>query len=197
MKLPNVTLIALTSKDFEGHKKALDYSSRGIEFGDKKIIWDESIPNIDIWNYKIIYELPSYVKTDYCILIHADGYIINPELWSASWLDYDYIGAPWPLPKDDFSYRDEVGGLVRVGNSVSLRSKRLMEAVAESPKEYFWSFKDKYGNTNEDGFICCHNSERLRRLGLKIAPLEVAKYFSKEHEIEENKDIKTFAFHSL
>jgi len=47
LQLPNVTLILLTSKDFEGAKRAVDKSCEGIEFGAVKIIWDEKIKNID------------------------------------------------------------------------------------------------------------------------------------------------------
>lgn len=193
LTLPNVTLIALTNKDFEGHKKALDYSCRGIEFGAVKLIWDEKIKNIDGWNYKIIYELHNYVQTDYAILIHADGYVIRPEAWREEFLEYDYIGAPWPLPVDDYSYKTPAGELVRVGNSVSLRSKKILELPSKLELEW----RSYYGNTNEDGFLCCHNRDILKEHGIKFAPLEVAKYFSKEHEIPENKGIDTFAFHSL
>lgn len=191
IKLPNVTLIALTNKDFEGHKHAIDMSCMGIEFGAVKIIWDEKCTSIDEWNGKIIQDLHKYVDTSHALLIHADGYVINPLQWRDEWLKYDYIGAPWPLPQDDYSYKDELGGLIRVGNSVSLRSKRLMELA--STREW----KPYFGNTNEDGFICCHNRIWLEEQKCRFAPLQVAKYFSKEHEIPENEGLETFAFHSL
>lgn len=189
LNLPQVTLIALTNKDFEGHKKAIDKSCEGIEFGAVKIIWDEECTSISKWNEKIIYDLPMYVDTDFAMLIHADGYVINPFLWRGEFLNYDFVGAPWPLPNDGFSYRTESGRLVRVGNSVSLRSKKLMDLIATRPMEYH------YGNNNEDGQICCWNREWLESQGCKFAPLEVAVHFSKEHEIPENVGIKTFAFH--
>lgn len=191
ISLPQITLITLTNKDFEGHKKALDISCKDINFGAVKLIWDEKIEGIDQWNWKVIYDLPWYIKTTHALLIHADGYIIHPEKWNPKWLEYDYIGAPWPLPTDDYSYKSESGKIQRVGNSISLRSKKLMTLIARRKWGRF------HGNTNEDGFICCHNREWLESQGCKFAPLEVAKYFSKEHEIEENKDIIPFAFHSL
>jgi hypothetical protein len=197
LKLPDVTLILLTNRDFRGAKAAIDISSAEIEWGDAKIIWDEKITGIDEWNRKIIYELPKYVDTSHAMLIHQDGYVINPQLWNPEWLELDYIGAPWPLPQDDYSYRDDLGRLQRVGNSVSLRSKELMRAVALTRDSYFWSFKEKYGNTNEDGYISCHNRSLLEELGCKFATLEQAVHFSKEHEIPENKDITTFAFHQV
>lgn len=191
ISLPQVTLVALTNRKFEEHKKAIDKSCEGIDFGAVKLIWDEKCTSIDIWNYKIIYELPSYIDTEFALLIHGDGYVVNPQAWQDTFLAFDYIGAPWPLPVDNFSYRDESGEIVRVGNSVSLRSKKLMDLI----KTREW--KSYYGNTNEDGFICCHNRKWLESQGCKFAPLEVAKYFSKEHEIPENVGIETFAFHSL
>jgi len=191
IKLPNVTLIALTNKDFQGHLDAIHKSTEQIDFGGVKLIWDEKITSIDDWNKKIIYDLTNYVSTDFALLIHADGYVINPTLWRDEWLEYDYIGAPWPFPSDNYSYRDTDGNIVRVGNSVSLRSKKLMDLIATRP------WKSYYGNTNEDGFICCHHRKWLEEQGCKFAPLEVAVHFSKENEIPENVGLQTFMFHSL
>lgn len=193
LHLPNITLIALTNKDFEGHKRALDKSCEGIEWGAVKLIWDEKITSIDDWNRKIIYELHNYVDTDFAMLIHADGYVINPQAWKDEFLAYDYIGAPWPLPTDDYSYRTPSGELIRVGNSVSIRSRRLLEAPTRLKLEW----KSYYGNTNEDGKLCVEWRDILKQHGVKYAPLEVAKYFSKEWEIPENVGINTFAFHQV
>ena len=198
LKLPNVTLICLTNKDLEGHKRAIDRSCEGIEWGGVKIIWDEKITGIDDWNKKIVYELGNYVDTDFAMLVHGDGYVVRPEAWQEDFLHYDYIGAPWPLPgrdipDDGYSYRTPNGDIARVGNSVSIRSRKLLNL----PRELNLEWRSFYGNTNEDGFLCCHNREILEENGIKFAPLEAAKYFSKEHEIEENKGIETFAFHSL
>jgi hypothetical protein len=191
ISLNEVTLICLTNKDFEGHKQAIDNSCRHIDFGDIKIIWDEKCNSIDEWNRKIIQGLYKYVDTSHAFLIHADGYVNNPFAWDDKWLEYDYIGGPWPLPTDDYSYRDEEGDIVRVGNSVSLRSKRLMERVAQ------FEWKPYYGNTNEDGFISVHHRKQLEKEGFKFAPLEEAVKFSIEHRLPEHSGIIPFAFHSL
>ena len=193
LKLPDITLICLTNRNFEAHKEAIDKSCEGIEWGGVKIIWDEKCNTIDEWNRKIIYELWKYVDTNYAMLIHADGYVINPEMWNPDWLDYDYIGAPWPLPKDDYSYLDDQGRLQRVGNSISLRSKRILQL----PRQLGFEWKSYYGNTNEDGFLCCHHRSELEEHGMKFAPLEVAVHFSKEYEIPENVGLSTFAFHTI
>lgn len=193
LDLPQITLIALTGKDFEGHKKAIDESCKDINFGGVKLIYDYKLTSIDLWNKAIIYELHNYVDTDFALLIHADGYVRDASEWRSRFLEYDYIGAPWPLPIDNFSYRDELGEIVRVGNSVSLRSKRIMELPTKLELEW----RPFFGNTNEDGFLCCHHRQILMQYGIKFAPLEIAAHFSKEHEIPENKDLSTFAFHSL
>ena len=193
LHLPEITIIALTNKDFEGHKKALDESCKDIVWGGAKIIWDETITSIDDWNRKVVFELTDYVSTPFALLIHADGYVVDRSAWRQEFLDYDYVGAPWPLPIDDYSYRDPEGNLIRVGNSVSLRSKRLLDL----PRKLNLEWREYFGNTNEDGFLCVHNHKVLEENGCRFAPLEVAKYFSKEHEIEENKSIKTFAFHQV
>lgn len=210
LNLPSVTLIAMGSVDITGMANALEVSSEEINFGAVKLVshkcprftntsrkntirfdYVAPITSINQWNYEIIYNLHKFVDTEHAILIHADGYVIRPDLWREEFLSYDYIGAPWPLPTDDYSYRSESGKIQRVGNSVSLRSKRLMELVATR------EWKAYYGNTNEDGFICCHNREWLEEQGMRFAPLEVAVHFSKEHDIPENEGVETFAFHSL
>lgn len=192
LKLPNVTLIALTNKDYEGHAEAIRHSCEGIEWGAVKLIFDYTCTSIDIWNYKIIYELHNYVQTDFALLIHADGYIQNSSCWRDEFLEYDYVGAPWPLPTDAYSYRTPTGEVVRVGNSVSLRGRKILELPAKLKLEW----KPYYGNTNEDGYLCVHNREILKQHGVNFAPLDVAKYFSREHSIPENEGIETFAFHA-
>lgn|SRR3990167_4972241 len=193
LSLPDVTLISLTGKNFDAHEVAFEYSCRNIDFGAVKIIYDFKIKTIDDWNYKVIFDLWKYVDTSHAMLIHSDGYVINPEIWTNDWLFYDYIGAPWPMPNDSYSYRDEQGNIIRVGNSVSLRSKKIMLY----PTLYEFEWKSYFGNTNEDGYLCVHNRKKLEQLGCKFAPIGEAKHFSKEHEIPENEGLKTFAFHSI
>lgn len=192
LKLPEITLVAVTDINIPAHKEALDKSCEGIEWGAVTLLTPE-LGSIDAWNKYIIYELYSYISTEFCMLIHSDGYVINPHVFQEGFLDYDYVGAPWPLPIDEYSYRTPRGELVRVGNSVSLRSKKILEL----PTKLGLEWKSYYGNTNEDGFLCVHNRDSLKENGMKFAPLEVAVHFSKEHEIPENQGIETFAFHTV
>lgn len=192
LQLPNVTLIAMTSVNLEGHYKALEYSSKDIEWGAVKLITQLPLNNIDEWNHAIVYDLRRFVDTDFCMLIHADGFVVNPESWRDEFLQYDFIGAPWPLPTDRYSYRTPDGEIIRVGNSVSIRSKALLEL----PYQMEVAWRSYFGNTNEDGFLTVHNRRLFQHYGARYAPLSVAKYFSREREIPENEDVdKPFAFH--
>ena len=125
------------------------------------------------------------------MVVHADGFIVHPEMWQDEFLDYDYIGSPWPIPKDDITYRDINGNLCRVGNSVGIRSRRLVNF----PKEANLPFEPDHGSLNEDGFLCVKNHHLIEAAGMKIAPLEVAKYFAHETMIPEIEGITPFAFH--
>lgn len=190
LKLPKVTLVAFGSTNVDGMNAALDYSSQDIEWGDVKLI-TQKCDGIDEWNRAIVFDMGSYIETPYALLIHPDGFVVNPESWNPDWLKYDYIGAPWPLPTDDYSYRDKKGKIQRVGNSVSLRSKKLMDL----PKKLNLEWKEYHGNTNEDGYICVNMRHEFEKAGCKFAPLDVAKYFSHETMIPEIKGITPFAFH--
>lgn len=191
IKLPNVTLVAVGNTQIEGMKKALEYSCSGIEWGEVSLIKPTNVKNIDDWSRFIVFELGEAITTDYALLIHPDGFVVHPELWDWNWLNYDFIGSPWPLPTDDYSYRDVDGDIVRVGNSVSLRSKKLLDL----PKKLGLEWREYYGNMHEDGFICCHNRHILEEHGCKFAPLEIAAKFGREVPIPENENIDTFVFH--
>ena len=204
--IPNLTLIAVATKDLEKTAMALRYSKSEINFGAVKLLahykpWNvgeeieysriKPFRNVDDWGKFIIYDLHNYVETDFIMLIHADGFIVNPKLWNADFLNYDYIGSPWPIPKDPISYRDGMGTLYRVGNSVSVRSKKLLQlpSILKLPWEPF------NGMYNEDGFLCVKHRKTLEREGVCFAKLDDAKHFAHERMLPETQNLKPFAFH--
>jgi len=206
LNLENITLIAVTSVKIPQTVKALMYSCNKIKFGSVKLVTDancvgvpsyievvkcDKISNIDEWNYFIIYELGKYIDTEFAILIHDDGFIVNPESWRDEFLHYDYIGAPWPLPTDSFSFRDINNEIIRVGNSVSLRSKKLIDLPVKLNLEW----RPFHGFYNEDGYICVNYRHIYIEHGMKFADIDIAKYFSHETMIPELVGIKPFAFH--
>jgi len=207
IQLPNVTLIALTSVRIPETIKALEFSCQGVNFGKVKLASDikpdnlpdfiiheytEKSSNIDEWNYNIIYNLSKHIDTEFALLIHDNGFVVNPDSWKDEFLKYDYIGAPWPLPSDTFSYRDNTNNVIRVGNSVSLRSKKLLDVPIKLNLEW----KPFHGFTNEDGFICVNYRHKYLEEGCKFADINFAKYFSHESMIPEIVGIKPFVFHN-
>ena len=215
LALPEVTLVAMTSVNIDETIRAMLYSMRnagGIAFGDAVLITHEKperlpsciryahideLKNIDDFNYHMVYDLGDYIETDYAMVVHADGFVVHPEKWRRDFLDYDFIGSPWPLPDegDTTSYRDINGNLHRVGNSVSIRSKRLMDFPKKNNVP--WVGEYAFGKMwyNEDGFICTKIRHLLEADGMRIAPLELAVYFGHETMIPEIKGITPFCFH--
>ena len=162
--LDNITLVCMTSVNISESIKALQFSSKDIVFNKVKFISDKKpdnlpsgiifeytspINNIDEWNHRVVYDLDDYIDTDFMILIHDDGFIVNSNSWKNDFFDYDYIGAPW----DHEILLDEHGKKIMVGNSVSLRSKKLLSI----PKKKSMPWIKYDGNTNEDTQICVWN----------------------------------------
>ncbi|WP_242826796.1 DUF5672 family protein [Butyrivibrio sp. NC3005] len=208
LQLPDVTLVAVTSVKIKATIKAMKYSMERVDFKDAVLVTHrkplglpsnirfgkiEKLDNIDKFNYDMVYELYKYVNTSHIMLVHYDGFVVNPESWRDEFLDYDYIGAPWPIPPSDdkITFRDPDGKLIRVGNSVGIRSKKLLEA----PSKLNIPWQSFYGWYNEDGFLCCHHHKELEEYGLKFAPIEVARYLSQEQQMPETLGIVPFAFH--
>ena len=198
----------MSSIDIDKTISALEYSSNGIEYASVKLITDckpnylpdniefcfiDKISSIDQYSYNMIYKLGDYIDTEFALVVQADGYVINPSSWRDEFLNYDYIGAPFAMPTDNFSYRDIYGNIFRVGNGgFSLRSKKLIDL----PNKLNLEWKPFHGFYNEDGFICAMNRHIYEDNGCKFAPIDVAKYFSHESEIPEISEIKKpFGFH--
>ena len=108
LSLPDVTLVAVSSIDLDGTLFALSASSYEIDFAEVKFLTSEpiqptnpkikveQIPRLDIWGYSkfIIQDLNRYINTTHCLVIQADGFVLNPHKWQKDFLKYDYIGAP-------------------------------------------------------------------------------------------------------
>lgn len=207
IELDNVTLVSMSSVDIEKTIQALEYSCNSIKYNSVKLISHEipenlpsyikfcfinKISNIDEYSYNMIYKLGEYIDTEFALIVQSDGYVINPSSWKNMFLEYDYVGAPFPIPKDNFSYRDINDNIFRVGNGgFSLRSKKLIDL----PNKLNLEWKPFHGIYNEDGFICAMNRHIYERNGCKFAPIDVAKYFSHETFIEEINGIIPFGFH--
>jgi hypothetical protein len=207
LKLENVTLVAMSSVDMDNTIKAILDSCTGIQYGAVKLISHvkpanlpasidfcliDKISSIDEYSYHMIYSLDKYIDTEFALTIQADGYVVNPASWRNEFLQYDYIGAPFALPRDHFSYRDINNKIFRVGNGgFSLRSKKLIAL----PNKLQLPWKAFHGHYNEDGFICAMNRHIYEANDCRFAPIDVAKYFSHEAPMPEIEGITPFGFH--
>jgi hypothetical protein len=126
-----------------------------------------------------------YLDNDYVLVVQDDGHIINPELWDDEFLNYDYIGAPWPLESKWIDgFRDEISERMwrvlpknRVGNGgFSLRSKKYLEFSSKFSSCEGWG---------EDEFLCQIHYEKAIDFGIKFAPFELALKFSYENALQE------------
>ena len=151
------------------------------------------------YNKYVLYKLFNHVVSSHCLLIQADGYVINGSIWTDDFLKYDYIGAPWPV--ENKRYVDPFGNHQRVGNGgFSLRSKKLLQVPLkiDIPWEVnVGEFYKHFGQRaySEDGNICVHNRHLFENEGCIFAPLGVALSFSRELAIPERADEPTLGFH--
>ena len=161
---------------FEPHQ-VLIFSDRQAPWGDLPIIPTPALAGTDDYNRLIVGALPEHLRSDFCIVLQYDGFVINPAEFSPHFFHYDYIGAPWP----HFAS-------MKVGNGgFSWRSRKLVEAAAALPYEDL-SFA-------EDLFICRQERPRLEQdHGIRFAPPELAAHFSVESV---GVPFPTFGFHGI
>lgn len=204
-QIPTVSLVAVACTKVEETIEAMRKCQSQMTFNRSVLFTHEDIQpeGIDVvkidkldyrgYNEFVAMKLWQYIGTDYVLLVQNDGYILNASKWENEWFKYDYIGAGWPVPDDNETYRTPNGRLVRVGNGgFSLRSRKLLRA----PTILGLEFSDKgTGFPHEDGFLCVHNGDLLEDNGINFAPLSVAVKFSRELPIPELRDRNTFGFH--
>lgn len=198
--LPDVTLIAISgfAADVEPAQAALIFSAEAIDFGAVKLlacnpprrpapgIEHHSIEGLDWVGYNrfVLHRLLEYVDTPYCLLVQSDGFVLNAENWDDAFLDYDYIGAPWPAAFNTIG---------RVGNGgFSLRSRRLLELTR------MLAFGDSIvAPKAEDIWIGHHAHDWLTQQGVRFPDVSLAMRFAMELPVEEGPvDLtRTFGFH--
>jgi Protein of unknown function (DUF5672) len=191
LSLPNVTLIAVSSVELDETLLALSISSHEIEFGEVKFLTSDSIvpvnprikveqiPQLDFRSYSkfMLQDLHRYVSTSYCLVIQADGFILNPYRWQDRFLDYDYIGAPWPQELTLHPI-EQVLDMKKnqVGNGgFSLRSKKLL---LETAKIDFDSLK--FPSFSEDLVLGHFLLDQMLSAGIKFPQPQLAAQFSVE-----------------
>lgn len=188
-RLPDVTLVAVTSVALRPTVDALQASMRQAEFADVILLSDRRPPvtapaidwrRIDPLASRADYSrfmlrgLADHVATSHALCIQWDGFVLNGDAWKPEFLDYDYIGAVWPQFDDDHN----------VGNGgFSLRSKRLLTACRSLPFA---------GSQAEDIVISRVFRKSLEDQGIRFAPASLARKFAYERTASTGKE---FGFH--
>jgi hypothetical protein len=156
------------------------------------------VPQLNYCDYSrfCVEELGAHVKTDFCLTVQLDGFMVNPDRWEDAFFEYDYIGAPWAT-----TLKRRLPERYRVGNGgFSLRSRRLLEAAGklrwnrdwrdfrfpvDSDDKLSWiPFRYRLGKHawgNEDCFLAWVAREELDAKGIQFAPVEIARRFSVQH----------------
>lgn len=176
------TVATITNVHIEGHIHAILKTASALPYKSQKLIlcpskpklpsdirW-QSVPEFKDWKFPnslnlfLVKRLADFVDTDYLIYVQDDGYARNRDRWSDAFLEYDYIGAPWPIEWNLSHY---------VGNGgFSLRSRQLLSLCQFGP--------EPSGPEAEDVHICRTHREWFEQHRCIFAPPEVAIHFSIE-----------------
>jgi hypothetical protein len=192
LALPTVSLCAVSSVNLDATLSALRASLDQIDFAQCLLFTDHGPrtvdPRIQIvriprirsacdYSKFMLEELADYVKTDHCLIVQWDGFILDALQWKSEFLHYDYVGAPWPK----FGLGEDVGN-----GGFSLRSRRLLEACRDP---------EFVRGDAEDVAICRVNRRFLEgKHELRFADRTVAEHFAFERNVPAN---KTFGFHGI
>ena len=181
LELKDVTLIIVDCVDYTRAKRALDRCMKLCGFKEAKILTHftvedscavkiEPLTSMREYSDFMVRRLGDYFSTSHVLVAQYDGFIVNPRSWSDEFLDYDYIGAPWPkslLKTSDPTHDVGNGGF-------SLRSKKLYEALSGLALDT---------THPEDVTICQWQRPRLEELGIRFAPNKLAARFSYENDV--------------
>lgn len=191
LNLDQVTLLCIENRSPDLAMFAINKCIKSVQFKKIVLVTDLGIPyeypsNIELvqapeikttkdYSDYLLSDLTSIIEGTHVLVIQWDSFVTNTDLWDSDYLEYDYIGAPWPHHPDS-----------PVGNGgFSLRSVKLIKAL-QDPR-----IIKKHP---EDQAICIVNKYLLEsELDIKIAPLELASQFA----IERGSWKDCFGFHGF
>ena len=192
LRLPTVTLCAAASVNVDATLGALRSCLDQIDVAECLFFTDAEPPGVPPeirvvpippilsalgYSQFLLGEFIDHVRSEHCLIVQWDGFVLDARRWDPAFLAYDYIGAPWPQFGDG---RD-------VGNGgFSLRSKRLL-AACRDPHFRF--------THPEDVAICRLNRDLLEaEHGIRFAERPIAERFAFERE---RPAAPTFGFHGI
>lgn len=203
LTLPNVTLLAIDTVDPLRTIKAMRYSLLQAKFADAVLVTDRKKFSLDMvrtiggrgridqitvhfvepgprsdYERQIVAELPRWFHTHFCLFQEWDSAIVNAAAWNPVWLQYDFIGAPWPYKFHETGFEpcDEHNC---VGNGgFSFRSLRFCQKTGDL---FRMLGQPKEAVQLSDAWICRTIRTKLEAAGMKFAPEDEALTFSCEN----------------
>jgi SAM-dependent methyltransferase len=164
--------------------------------------------NYHEYGWFMMFALWRVVTTEFALVVQEDGWVVNADNWRDEFLGFDYIGAPIHLAKIDtpqgtywrnrFAWADEMDKPGHVVTPIqnggfSLRSRRFMralidhphirveipppDAVEGDPLRMHWQHNALLEDVQLSGVL----RPALEAVGMRFAPLELARSFSIEH----------------
>lgn len=212
IKLPNVTLFGIDCFKPKLAIMAMERSRHHVQFAETVLLTDTSkhalgsvkgfrivhhaerdirvsLPRATHYKVPLDYELASlcepsrHVLTSHLLYVEWDAGVLNAYAWDDSWLEYDFIGAPWP-PHYEPGWPLCDGHTNSVGNfGFSLRSVKFCDLTRKAVEK----FKDHPEHGPQmvvsDMFACRAIRWWLEEQGVKFAPDNVAARFSCENRV--------------
>ena len=187
--MKNITMVAIEWQWYDLTKYAIEHSLNHINPSEVLIISDREIlpgarhvimpPVNGMAEYAnlMLKGVAEHINTDHALYVQWDGLANNQDMWTDDFLNYDYIGAPWPWKPEGEN----------VGNGgFSLRSRRLLDFIANSSTVSLTPEEP----VAEDAVIAGHK-QHLEQHGFSFAPTALAEQFS--FELGQVRD--SFGFH--
>lgn len=176
----NITLVAVEFNNYELTRRALELTLDKVDVKEVVVVSDQDILPGSTWvKCKPTKNFPEYsemllkwlwplIDTSHALYIQADSMCWDPNKWRDDFLDYDYIGAPWPWEPEGRN----------VGNGgYSFRSKKLLDALRDPAVR----LTAQNNWVAEDQVIAIDNRVYLEnKYGIKYAPTSVARDFAYE-----------------
>ena len=200
LKLPDVTLVAIETREHELMRLAIEDCIDKVDFAEVLIFTDRPLEYSQLtlkdchprfvmvpdwpdklgWSRCLWNDVGPEVRTSHWLSIQWDSWVFDPAKWHDENLRYDYIGSPW-------WYKDGRN----VGNGgFSLRSTRLARYLRQNRAKFPCT-------TNiDDDLLCRHYRPALQDAGFVWAPHKLAEDFSFEL-MRPSDTSRHFGFHGM
>lgn len=174
----SIKALAYCNKFFTFNRTIL-FTSESISKSNCEIVKINKFKTIDDYS-DFMLKIGNFTTSDHVLIIQDDGHIINSERWDNKFLEYDYIGAPWPK---DYRWRKRWNKKIYNNASKNAKKNRVGNGGFSLRSRKFLDYSMQFGSCKgiaEDVFLCLVNYEIAMENDIKFAPFDLAYYFSAE-----------------